>query len=247
MKTLFLFTLTLILAINLNARENPFAMTDIFEEETGKIVDSNENLTTPEAVQEAQYIQEVQKNISNVNKNMVEEGNKKITPAINDKTMPKSYSKQEVDSLLQKTKSQTEQKTKEIIKKELATTKSSEPEQVIYVKPRTDVVEDDALLSKKLLPFLNVEFNDNKLIIKTTDKVSKKFSVDKENKLIIDYKAKVEFNTKKDDLESKNFKRVTLGNHKSEGYYRVAIELLNKPSAYKVAYENEVITITSLK
>ncbi len=242
MKTLFLFTLTLILTITLNARENPFAMTDMFEEETGKIVDSNENLTTPEAVQEAQYIQEAQKNIStNANKNIVEEGNKKIAPT------PKTYSKQEVDSLLQKTKSQTEQKAKEIVKKELANTKSSEPEQVVYVKPRADVVEDDALVSKKLLPFLNIEFNDNKLIIKTSDKVSKKFSVDKENKLIIDYKAKVEFNTKKDDLESKNFKRITLGNHKSEGYYRVAIELLNKPSTYKVTYEDEIITISSSK
>ena len=244
MKTLFLFTLTLILAINLNARENPFAMTDIFEEETGKIVDSNENLTTPEAVQEAQYIQEVQKNISNVNKNMVEEGNKKTTPAINDKTMPKSYSKQEVDSLLQKTKSQTEQKTKEIIKKELATTKSSEPEQVIYVKPRTDVVEDDALLSKKLLPFLNVEFNDNKLIIHTDHEVSKKFSIIKENKIIIDYKAKINFLTKKDDIDSRNYKKITIGNHKNEGYFRVAIELIDKPSKFDVNYKDEIITIT---
>lgn len=247
MKTLFLFILTLTLTISLNARENPFAMTDIFEEETGKIVDSNENLTSPEAVQEAQYIEEAQKNISeNLNKNIVDDKNKETTSTTSQKPDLKTYSKQEVDSLIQKTKSQTEQKTKEIVKKELSNTKT-EPEQVVYVKPRSDVVEDDALVLKKLLPFLSVEFNDNKLVIKTIDKVSKKFSVDKENKIIIDYKAKVEFNTKKDDLNSKNFKRVTLGNHKVEGYYRVAIELLSKPSNYKVSYENEEIVITSLK
>ena len=43
MKTLFLFTLTVILALNLNARENPFEPTDAFEEEVGKIVEMDEN------------------------------------------------------------------------------------------------------------------------------------------------------------------------------------------------------------
>jgi hypothetical protein len=33
MKTLFLFTLTIILSINLNARENPFAVTDAYEDQ----------------------------------------------------------------------------------------------------------------------------------------------------------------------------------------------------------------------
>ena len=37
MKTLFLFTLTIILSINLNTRENPFAVTDTYEEESAKI------------------------------------------------------------------------------------------------------------------------------------------------------------------------------------------------------------------
>ena len=43
MKTLFLFTLGALLAISLNARENPFAL---YEEETGKMYEFNENLTT---------------------------------------------------------------------------------------------------------------------------------------------------------------------------------------------------------
>jgi len=42
MKTLFLFTLISILALNLNARENPFEATNIFEDEVGKIVDMDE-------------------------------------------------------------------------------------------------------------------------------------------------------------------------------------------------------------
>lgn len=242
MKTLFLFTLTVILALNLNARENPFEVNNFFEEENGKILETNENPTTPDELQEQHFIKEAQKSMSNTseNKNNVEE-NKKILPATSDKTVPKTYSKQEVDSLIQKTKTQTEQKTKEIVKKEIAKT---EPEQVVYVKPRGDVGTDDALVSKKLLPFLKVEFNDNKLILHTEHKVSKKFSVNQENKLIIDYKANVTFNTKKEEFESKNFKRVTLGNHASEGYFRVAIELVDKPSKFEVTYTNDLITIT---
>ena len=53
MKTLFLFTLTIILSINLNARENPFAVTDAYEEASAKIFEINETPKTLEAAQEA--------------------------------------------------------------------------------------------------------------------------------------------------------------------------------------------------
>ncbi|BAK74568.1 MAG: AMIN domain-containing protein [Arcobacter sp.] len=247
MKTLSLFTLTVILAIGLNARENPFEMMNTFEEETGKMIEMNENPVTPEDMQEAQYIREMQQKMSDVNKNKVNDAVNKIVPTIKEnKPVQKTYSKQEVDSLLQKTKKQTEQKTKEIVKKELANTKPAEPEQIVYVKPRPDITDDDTLVAKTLLPFLKIEFSDNKLIIHTDYKVSKKFSIIKENKLIIDYKAKVNFNTKKDDLDSKNFKRITVGNHKSEGYFRVALELIDKPSNYNVSYKDDLITISKL-
>ena len=36
MKTLFLFILTVVLALNLNARENPFEVTDGFEDDAEK-------------------------------------------------------------------------------------------------------------------------------------------------------------------------------------------------------------------
>jgi hypothetical protein len=49
MKTLFLFTLTIILSINLNARENPFAVTDAYEEASAKIFEINETPKTLES------------------------------------------------------------------------------------------------------------------------------------------------------------------------------------------------------
>ena len=68
--------------------------------------------------------------------------------------------------------------------------------------------------------------------------------VNKENKLIIDYSASLEFNTKIDTLESKNFKKVAIGNHKKDGYFRIAVELLDKPSKFDVDYKDEIVTIT---
>ncbi|MDY0052908.1 MAG: AMIN domain-containing protein [Aliarcobacter sp.] len=251
MKTLFLFTLTIILSINLNARENPFAVTNAYEEESARILQLNESPKTLEEAQEALYIKEMQEKMSkvsdlNANKNKVEDAVKKIIPIIKESPTPKTYSKKEVDSIIKKTKSQTEQKTKEIVKKELSKTQDVEPTQVVYVKPRPDVIEDDELVSKKLLSFLKIEFNDNKLIIHADHKVSKKFSITRENKIIIDYKAKINFLTKRDDIDSRNYKKITIGNHKNEGYYRVAIELIDKPSKYDVKYENDLITISKI-
>ena len=240
MKTLFLFTLTIILALNLNARENPFEATDSFEEELDKSTVLDEK-AIKRSMEEAPYIKEMQEKMSNIptandNKNKVENVNKSLP------VEEKSYSKKEVDSLIQKTQKQTEEKAKELVKKEVQ--KTTEPTQVVYVKPRTDIAEDETLLTKNILPFIKLEFNDNKLIVNTSHKVLKKFSVPAENKLIIDYDAKIEFNTKIDNLESKNFKKVAVGNHKKEGYFRIAIELIDKPSKFDVNYKDEIITIT---
>ncbi|MCT7537907.1 AMIN domain-containing protein [Aliarcobacter butzleri] len=235
MKTLFLFTLGALLAISLNARENPFAL---YEEETGKMYEFNENLTTPEAIQEAEYIKKVQQQMQNANKN-----EKKSTPVPPTPVVPKTYTKQEVDSLIQKTKQQTEQKAKEIVKKEIA---KKEPEQVVYVKPRADVADDnEALTTKSILPFVKIEFNDNKILIHTTHEMFKKFSIEKEKKLALDFKGKVSFNSKKDNLTSKNFKSVAVGNHEKAGFFRVAVELANKPSKYSVDYKDNIVTIIS--
>ena len=48
MRTLSLFTLSVVLSLSLCARENPFEMTNLFEEETGKIFETNGAPMTPE-------------------------------------------------------------------------------------------------------------------------------------------------------------------------------------------------------
>ncbi len=236
MKTLFLFTLSIVLSLSLNARENPFMASDTYESELGKHVDE---AAIKKAMEESSYIKEMEEKMSGADKNKVESNSTEKVAVPEEK----GYSKKEVDNLIQKTQKQTEQKTKELVKKEVQ--KNGEPNQVVYVKPRPDATEEEnPLLTKNILPFLKVEFNDNKLIIHTEHKVSKKFTVEKENKLIIDYSANIEFNTKKDELESKSFKRIALGNHKSEGFFRVAVELIDKPTKFEVDYKDDIITIT---
>lgn len=246
MKTLFLFTLTLVLAFNLNARENPFEATNAYEEEVARIIEQNE--IDQNSINESAYIQEMQEKMSNVtdhtNENKVEKAIKKLTPALK---VEKTYTKKEVKKLIQKAQVQSENKVKKILKKELEKKEIVEPTQVVYVKPRTDIIEEEMNTKTKiLLDFIKVEYNDNKLILHTKDLVSKKFTIDKENKLIIDYKAKKNFYTKRENLDSKNFKKIAVGNHKEERFYRVVILLAKKPSNYKVEYKDNIITVFSL-
>lgn len=246
MKTLFLFTLTIVLAFNLNARENPFEATNAYEEEAARIIEQNE--IDDNSINESAYIQEMQEKMSTVskeseNKNKVQEAVKKLTPALK---VEKTYTKKEVKKLIKKAQVQSESKVKNLLKKELEKNTMVEPKQVVYVKPRTDIIDDTiSLKSKMLLDFLKVEYNDDKLIIHTSDVVSKKFTLEKENKIIIDYKATKNFYTKREILESTNFKKIAIGNHKNERFYRVVILLSEKPDNYRVEYKDNIITIFS--
>jgi len=249
MKTLFLFTLTIILSLNLSARENPFAATNAYEEEAARIIELNE--IDEEEAGNTEYIKEMQEKMNNIssidnndaNKNKVKEAVKKLTPALKSKPKEKTYSQKEVKKLIKKAQKQTEAKTKAIVKKELANTKVIEPQQVVFVKPRTDIVDDNPMKEKEVLPFVKVSYNNDSLTIHTKDKVSKKFALDKENKIIIDYKAYKNFYTKRQILDSKGFEKIAVGNHKKDRFYRVVVKLTSKPSNYKVNYKDGLISI----
>lgn len=216
MKTLFLFTLTLVLALNLNARENPFEATNAYEEEAARIIEQK-----------------------------VKEAIEKLKPALK---VEKTYTKKEVKKLIKKAQVQSESKVKKLVKRELEKTKIVEPKQVVFVKPRTDILDEELVMmkTKVLLDFIKVQYNDEKIVLHTKDRVSKKFALEKENKLIIDYKARKNFYTKRDTLDSSNFKKIAVGSHKKENFYRVVIQLENKPSMYKVIYTDGLINILSL-
>lgn len=257
MKPLFLLTLSVVLSLNLSARENPFAATNAYEEEAARLIELSE--TDDSTYGEEQFIQDMQEQMSMTkefpqeeNKNKVEEAVNKLMPALKEqpKKEEKKFSEKEVKKLIKKAQAQTEAKTKKLIEEKLESKPKAEPKQVVFVKPRADVemaeemmVEADEMKTTEILPFVKLEYNNDKLTIHTKYKVSKKFSLSKGNKIIIDYKAKLNFYTKREDLESMNFKKVAVGNHKKNGYFRVVLELDKNPNNYKVDYKNNLITV----
>lgn len=225
MRTLLLSTvIASFLCINLQARENPF----ILQEDRGTTLKAK-NVTD---LEEEQFIRDYQ----NKSKQSASEQEQRAPSQVQEK----SYSKKEVDSLMLKTKYEAEQKAKALVKKELA----KEPEQVVYVKPRTDTANDETLTSKNILPFVKIDYNDNKLLISTQDEVSKKFSINNENKLVIDFKGTKNFNGVRHTLNSSNFQAISTGNHSANGFYRLVIELSSKPNNYNFDYNDSVVSIS---
>lgn len=251
MKTLFVF-LTVVLSLTLQARENPFAATNAYEEEAARLIELNE--VDQAAQNEAQFIQQMQEQMSVIKEfpkeeNKVENAVNKLMPALKQEPMKskeKNFSEKEVKKLIKKAQKQTEAKTKRLIKKELAKTQMQEPKQVVFVKPRADLElsSNNEIKNIEILPFVQIEYNNDMITVNSKYKVSKKFSIQKGNKIIIDYKAKVNFYTKRESLKSTNFKKVAVGNHKSKGFFRIVFELKDKPNNYKVNYKNKKITIT---
>jgi len=228
MKTLF--TLLLVLSTSLIARENPFEATNAYEEEAARIIEMNEveEDYALEYQQEQQYI-----------KNMYEKMN---DPAVEEKKEPEkpALTEEEVKKMIKKAQKETERKAETIAKK-LVDEKPKEVEQVVYVKPRVDVTNE-----KELLPFVKVEYDNDKINIFSDYKVSKKITLPGEKKIVLDFDAKENFYTVREDLKSTNFPKVTVGNHKKDKFFRIVVELANMPEDYEVTYDDKMVTIVKL-
>ena len=227
---LFSTTLLAFLSLSLQARDNPFIL---YEEKTGRVIENSVKSKNVTDLEEEQFIRDYQ---NNKNKTAEEPTKAPQTQVVQEK----SYSKKEVDSLMLKTKYEAEQKAKALVKKEL----KKEPEQIVYVKPRADTVNDETLSSKNILPFLKLDYNDSKLLISSEDEVFKKFSINKENKLVIDFKGKRNFNGKRVELNSGSYQAISTGNHANSGFYRVVVELSSKPNNYNFDYNDSIVSIT---
>ncbi|WP_424688454.1 AMIN domain-containing protein [Halarcobacter ebronensis] len=231
MKTLF--TLLLLLPLTIIARENPFQPTTAYEEEQARMIELNE-MDENYAVEfqaEQHYINEVYEKMNNPAEEKKAEKKEPKKPAL---------TKEEVKKLIEKAKKETEQKTKEIVKKAVDE-KPKEIEQVVYVKPRLDVTYE-----KEILPFVKVEYDNDKIDIHSDYKVSKKLTLPGKKKIILDYTAKKNFYTVRKKLESTNFLKVAVGNHKKDGYFRIVVELAQLPENYEVSYNDNRVTIVRL-
>ena len=234
MKKISLLTLVFILACSLEARENPFAPTNAYEEEAARIIEMNEadESYAAEYQQEQSYVKEVYEKMNAPEPEPVVE---KKMPA------PKPVlTEEKVKKLIQKAQKETVAETKKIVTKVIKQ-EPQEVKQVVYVKPRLDVVHE-----KELLPFLKIEFDNDKIDILSKYKVNKKLTLPGQKKIILDFTAVENFYTKRTILESTNFKKITLGNHKKNKFFRVVVELAEMPENYEVTYEDEKVTIVKM-
>lgn len=233
MKTLL--TLLLIFTTSLVARENPFEPTNAYEEEAARIIEMNEveEDYDVEFQQEQQYVNEVYEKMNKP------EPEVKAEP----KPMPKPkpvLTEEKVKKMIKKAQKETEAKTKTIVKK-VVEDKPKEIKQVVYVKPRLDVT-----MEKELLPFLKVEYDNDKIDIHSKYKVTKKITLPGKKKIVLDYMAKVNFYTVRETLKSTSFPKIAIGNHKHDKFFRVVIELADMPENYEVTYDDMKVSIVKL-
>ncbi len=250
MKKIIMTSLVLVLFSQVQARQNPFVETNSYKEEVSRFIDQEMQRESKEVenIQEEEYIRKYQE------KAIKKADDKEETSTKIEKKQENMYSQKEVNKLIKKAQIQSEIRAKRLIKKELKKVKVNAPtQQIVYVKPRKDVFEDeikvvDNGMRKKLLSFLSIDYNNDEITINTKYDVIKKFSIPSENKIIVDYRANKSFYTKKENLNSKNFKKIAVGTHKKQRYFRVVIKLANKPHNYNV-YKNDdgLITISSNK
>lgn len=229
-----LFTLLLILSTSLVARENPFAPTNAYEEEAARIVEMNEA--------EEDYDVEFQQEQQYVN-TMYEKMNKVEDVEPEKKPMPKvkpALTEEKVKKMIKKAQKETEAKTKTIVKKVIVT-EPKELKQVVYVKPRLDVTSE-----KEILPFVKIEYDNDKIDIYSKYKVTKKITLPGKKKIVLDYMAKENFYTKREMLDSTNFPKIAVGNHKKEKFFRVVVELSEMPENYEVTYDDKMVTIVKV-
>ena len=265
MKSIPLFVTLLLMVASLEARENPFMPTKAYENEVARLMEIDQNYP-PEFLQENQNIQtedmtpvlregEVNKPLPTAIAKSEEEMKKEQMEK--DAQMQKE---KELQDALKKVAQAKKEAEKARMEKEEALAKAKELEErgpVIYVKPRPEdetmaqeepKANDEMQMEVKsieVLPFLKVEYSNDKMTLNTKYKIMKKFYLEDEKKLIIDFKGNVSFFTKKINLDSTNFKQLIAGNHKEEQFFRVVILVENMPSNYDVSFEDDLVYILS--
>ena len=110
--------------------------------------------------------------------------------------------------------------------------------------PLSDIKQKEILKEEKhsidILPFVNIRYSNNEIQISSKYKVIKQFVLEKENKIVLDYDAKILFLTKSRLLNSAYFQKIIVGSHPQKGYFRVVIIVKDLKSKYTINYDKLV-------
>jgi len=269
MKTIPAFIiLFLMIAISLNARTNPFEPTQTYETEFERLMEIEEDYPYEFQEKEDQVEHKEKEIVQKIKQTPMPKVIKKEeipvapikkmnTPKMNTpvmetpkmdehkKPMKKMAIKKEavkemerVSLDVNKQKILEEQKQK--ISLENAMSELNDEKIEVEVPVRKDVIVQESI---DILPFLNITYSNDKMEISSKYEVFRKFTIDKNNKIVLDYHAKTFFQTKKQTSDTEYFQRVIVGNHLKEKYFRVVIVLKDKPNKYKVTYTDNLVIV----
>lgn len=228
MKT-FSFLVTLLVLVSFaEARENPFMPTKTYEDEMQRMMEIEIN--PPREFQEK-------------NDSEYEYSSKKAKEMDKPKPVAKTPAqiKAELDAKKALAKAQAKEKELEKRMKALEDEKAkAKNNPLIFVKMREDVVVDKKI---EILPFISIEYTNTQLKIHSKYKVFKKFYLEDENKLILDFRGYTNFYTKHYDLDGNAFKKFSLGNHKEKRFFRAVIALKDNSSKYAVTYDEGMVLV----
>lgn len=236
------------------ARENPFVATEAFEEEKNRLLErfAQEQEPKPE-INILENVKNVYVDESIQQTNNIIEENKSVPPKEEPKIEPIIKT---AESKIQKPQQQpktTPKPEQTIVQPEPTVVVEPEPKQetIALVKPTAEVkkpvenikLKDEAKYIKTGLKFVTVKYYDNRIEISSPYKVFKKLNLEEEKKIVFDFRADVNFFTKRLDLNHKYFKQVAIGNHKSEGYFRVVVELKEPINKFDATYTDTKVVV----
>ena len=244
-----ILTLILLVTVSLFGRLNPFEADENYKTDT----QTNETIIT-EKVKPIPVVKPL-KTIDDGKRTVKVEGTqtkkvliktvKKTKVVIKEKIVKVKPTKEELEALCK-----VEAKT--IVKKDL----KKESINPIYIREQTEVIKHNTMKSDefvpttyKILPFITIDTDFNSLTISSRPKYSiVTYHVLKEkNKIAFDFLADVWFYTRYKKLDAPHFDAYTLGNHKSQKFFRVSITLKEDITKYKVMLNNNIATITYRK
>lgn len=223
MKT-FSFLLTLLALISqLDARDNPFEPTRVYQDEIQRMIEVEpEQEFMEKKDSEYEYSSKAQK------QKAVAKTAKQIQDTLNAKRKI-SMAKKKEKELAMKLKTLEADKLK------------AKNNPMIYVKMRKDVIVDKKI---DILPFINIEYTNTQLKIHSKYKVFKKFYLEEGNKLVLDFRGYTTFYTRHYDLEANVFSKFSVGNHKKDRFFRVVIALKEQRDKYEITYDENIVLVT---
>lgn len=241
MKSIFLLSILIFISF---ARENPFVPTQEFEEEKSRLFEKFLNKNDQNIYIDDSLIKKEEPKVSTVTPPTI--APKKVDSTKDEPKKVQSTVSQNVPKVEEKVlpKEEPVQDKIALVKPQEEPKATKEP---IAIKNDTKPKKETTIASKSIktgLKFVNISYSDSTIDINSSKyKVFKKLDIEDENKIVFDFRAKTNFKTRRFDLDHKYFKQIAIGNHESEGFFRVVVELKEPISKFESTYSDAKVTV----